>query len=89
MMMMVMITMMMVTIPEFFVTSLPVPLVVGTAMKGKGWFSRGSANDKSNSRVGDSSNGSVSDDSNDDSDCDDDDSDADSDVDSHDASDKR
>ena len=37
---------MVVTIPEFFVTSLPVPLVVGTAIKGKGWFSRGSANDK-------------------------------------------
>jgi len=49
---MVMMIIMVVTIPEFFVTSLPVPLVVGTAIKGKGWFSRGSANDKSNSRVG-------------------------------------
>ena len=49
--MMVMMIIMVVTIPEFFVTSLPVPLVVGTAIKGKGWFSRGSANDKCN-RVG-------------------------------------
>jgi len=52
---------MVVTIPEFFVTSLPVPLVVGTAIKGKGWFSRGSANDKSNSSDDDDDSNDASD----------------------------
>ena len=61
MMMTVMMIIMVVTIPEFFVTSLPVPLVVGTAIKGKGWFSRGSANDKSNSSDDDDDSNDASD----------------------------